>query len=1498
METPEAPLSFPTTAASRWALIRGNLSHISRNIPSTPPRKFQTAAATIEVTSPMFASSSVESSQVPTTVNTSNYALTVRHGFQFRARLACKHALVVAVAHEKAPRHRDEGHWEDGIDDTFATMGDAMQKTKRDSAVELDASSKFRENSRIKSTDTLKSEKKPTKMKLYTFVAVEHNKSVRLWDSSTKMRPEPKPRLIAKVNRTCQKIAYIPRYSIYATCAEEKEIRFFSPRFELLQSHKSSQHIQFLVYNDRLNQLIAVSSHVIMIWGLKAAVHRGRLNIDLSLRHATEISLPTKEWITNVFLDAFSQYLYVMVNSKVLIYECSTCMEVDSWLQVSSRQVTSIVCYHPYSFTILGCKDGTIKVLNMSSALVHEFQSHYRPITSLALYPHSAGGPVVIATALDKTIRMYSLKTFKEVYCLRLVENPVALTVLDDATMCITSSESVTLWNLNHINSGFCTLNSHAIKIARVDSLGGIPTRILTRTEDDVIRLVSPINGKVLTTCLPLFEMDKVVEVAYSAKIDKMFLLIETGEIWTIGTTHNPCVVLDIWRSIGEEISVLVVVEGSQLLDGSNSMTRQKNVVGSHSAGVSLSFAVLMSGTTNGQILLYNLVGDVVYRQQLHLGKVTCIVSDIEHNIIVSGGEDKLIRVSRFSPMSPDIFDVLVSIEAEAVPRIISIGSNYICVCYDDATLHMYQFNLGTGTSRLVPNHSKSDDHTETITSICSAKALGLFITASMDSTVKVWDLHNNMVREIQFHHPILSVALASQRGDLLLDIDNRIDIIAYNLYLPPPYIKLVEASSRQEESNSEFEDPIQFADDFNFKQNFASAHVPISADELNLGLSGLETRKKLEPSQLFAQMNFAVDAGMEVAIKTKLRLSAQKRRELLKEGERVYEELMQKLAVVMERRRRIVESAKRRLDLENLEIEKRELVLHEEFEKHQKHQQLMEVEPTYLKKTRWQIESFNALVPASDTQGDTGTAIDSMEVLKKFQFFEEESIGISDKPRSMTADLIEEQGGDKFQVLENAKDTLPDSVLEELIPGTPPDPEEEYEDFEGYGEDSNEAIVDPVTEATKENAKAEKRHEAKKTELHFAPDGLLPNSILNTKILEWKNEHPAFKVQSFLDAVQMAVRKRQASMAVEQLDAAKEAAKKAAFKNKIQDMLKKKQEEERIEAEKAEAAAKAALDNGEGLVEKETLEGSRSVSHARPRPAPTKTIAPLQKVKVVEKYPRILAEGMKFSWFPMDDVFYPLIEKVNLYIKKDKKKEEDLRKLKIEPNSESMMPIILETFKKQTAAGIKLQIFQYMTWIFEEFGCRDTTTLLRFFCRYLQTNPYVDLEPEELMFRELVIKYLPKFGLSQIELMPTLIIQLMSPIESLQSSAVQTLLSCGLFDDYHHRLQLKIKELFSPNEATLQAEAVAIRESKIQTPRKQQLLLAVNEPTRLSPLRRSNSINTGILSVNSQGSTIQSQAPPTNVPSLQSPAVLEVRNNIMVWLRKTLRRYLIRTGV
>jgi hypothetical protein len=90
-----------------------------------------------------------------------------------------------------------------------------------------------------------------------------------------------------------------------------------------------------------------------------------------------------------------------------------------------------------------------------------------------------------------------------------------------------------------------------------------------------------------------------------------MFLLLENGEIWVIGTSYNPCIVVDIWimNSISENVNCLAIFEGEfgENQEAPPDYDREDGYV------------YLIGASKSGQVVLFTTLGSVISRFQVFI---------------------------------------------------------------------------------------------------------------------------------------------------------------------------------------------------------------------------------------------------------------------------------------------------------------------------------------------------------------------------------------------------------------------------------------------------------------------------------------------------------------------------------------------------------------------------------------------------------------------------------------------------------------------------------------------------------------------------------------------------------------------------------------------------------------------------------------------------------------------------------------------------------------
>jgi hypothetical protein len=303
-----------------------------------------------------------------------------------------------------------------------------------------------------------------------------------------------------------------------------------------------------------------------------------------------------------------------------------------------------------------------------------------------------------------------------------------------------------------------------------------------------VIRMISPETGKTLTNTLPLLETDCVRDLALSTAINRLFLLLETGDFWVMDTTVNPCELLAVWKA-REQCSLITLCE-------------VKNASGQL-------VSLLFGATSNGQILLFGHNGNVRYRTQIHTSSIINLAIDRHQAFIVTGSLDRTIRISSINQSRREIVSCIACINLKTyLPALVSfVGLNY-AVCSEEGVVHMFELvenrtrviSAGSTKKRLmyscneIPDHLRSDDHVEAITCISPIPMLDLFVTCSRDGSIKVWDMFNTLVREILYDSPIDTMTVTSGYGDLVFGINERVDKIKAKFYLPPGFTNINKA--------------------------------------------------------------------------------------------------------------------------------------------------------------------------------------------------------------------------------------------------------------------------------------------------------------------------------------------------------------------------------------------------------------------------------------------------------------------------------------------------------------------------------------------------------------------------------------------------------------------------------------------------------------------------------------------------------------------------------
>lgn len=567
----------------------------------------------------------------------------------------------------------------------------------------------------------------------HTFVIIDSKKVLAIYDSQSQL-----PKETLKLEKDMTYVIFLPKYCLYAGLIDQRTIQFFTSKLDFTSSTKSPFPILSLLYEHKSNELIGVGTHKIIVWSLESSYFKGAVSLTATIKMDLEPQNIGTQWISLCCLVTRMRQLWAVADKNIYVYDLETGECVHYLKNVMARRITCITSHDSNSYMLVGSIDGTVKVLNIINATVHEFFAHSRPLVSVAVIP---GSPMFVTVGLDNTLRLFNLKYFREICCIHLKERPVEMGMIDEANMFIRTRSYTEIWATNQFNVNFATMSSAITHLQYVKAEGSKLSKIFARTADTVARLLSPITGRTITANLPPVENEAVLDVAYYLQTDRMYVLLETGDIWVFRTDQNPCTIVDVWNSQearNEKCTKLLICHGEFDENDAKLCPPQLKT-----------FGVLLAGTKNGHILLMGRGGFVMGRYQLHMGEITNMEYQERGHMLITCGLDTRIRISLIKPFHANLIQVQIDIITNYIPQAISILGSTICVATDDASMQMFDINIKKQEWKILKGHLKGYDHTQRVIGITNCPETKVFLSIALDNTLRIWSDGNKFLRYV-----------------------------------------------------------------------------------------------------------------------------------------------------------------------------------------------------------------------------------------------------------------------------------------------------------------------------------------------------------------------------------------------------------------------------------------------------------------------------------------------------------------------------------------------------------------------------------------------------------------------------------------------------------------------------------------------------------------------------------------------------------------------------
>ncbi|XP_052813918.1 uncharacterized protein LOC128240971 [Mya arenaria] len=606
-------------------------------------------------------------------------------------------------------------------------------------------------------------------------------------------------------------ITYVLKHRAYLTFSSDLVLRVFTDfnrNFVEVDSIPSLQTTLCLVYNKEEDEVYAGGIGFVEEWKIHGAEHAAKIVPGRKFY----AELTRNDWIRDIQLVRENNQIVLQHGNGLSVLQLKTRKALHR-LPNRHGGPLKCFCYYPQNdFLITGGADGKIKVFNGSVFnLMNSFIAHYGPVTGLECHKQDT---LLFSCSHDGTLRIWRMDSFQLFMRLDIGERIQQMSLMGDSQFFfLQTDKDILVYTLNQFYNFFAAVESETKRLMCCRGKGN-KTRILGSTEDGSVRLFSPVTGLTLTIIYPMPFFQVLMSFAYDLYQDKLHTVLTGGKVLTFNTGTNPCKAEEILlpSSEDEHVNVLLLVTVEFPCEDGTDIDN-----------------LVFAGLTNGQIVLIEaLVCSLPEPLQAHEGSVTCMEACLRLNeagtgiaettrMIISGGTDMFVKIWSVDVEMEEKRPVLyffpvIKIYLTSCPLLICMYSNLISVALCDKTslglrwcLLMYKLvpiketlkhflknvcakGINAKIDPVMPlqiSHPPDEDHTQELLSLDMCPMLNLILTSGLDGYVKVWNHHNELLREMNFATPIYAACFANNKGDILVGYGTNVCSVAATTYLP-----------------------------------------------------------------------------------------------------------------------------------------------------------------------------------------------------------------------------------------------------------------------------------------------------------------------------------------------------------------------------------------------------------------------------------------------------------------------------------------------------------------------------------------------------------------------------------------------------------------------------------------------------------------------------------------------------------------------------------------
>ncbi|XP_037829256.1 WD repeat-containing protein 97 [Kryptolebias marmoratus] len=488
---------------------------------------------------------------------------------------------------------------------------------------------------------------------------------------------------------------------------------------------------------------------------------------------------------------------------------------LDHMIKVCSSNITAMEYCDQLDCLIIANQKLSIKVWGPDWALRVTFKGHDDVVNSLFFCSKLN---MLISSSADCTIRTWNLEECVAVECVQTKQENSQLHIggtKEGDIFFSFSNTGVDFWTIRTVYNLHCKLSEDKGAPLRQIQVSNFsppyPTRLLCLSSDSHISLLAAETGAILTS---FKANDRILCADYCLHEEILLALTEAGTVLQVNTLTNPMTLMQEWKDRGQgpwnraecyhpqyqtapgPACCLVIY--SCLADKQRALEDwrrlQEGRGSSHRNNRELSDAknkfLVIIGQNGGCVSVLTIDnGKILLRTPAHMGlKVTALQAYPENSYLLSTGEDLTVVVWSVYPDSERCLIQHLTVVCNQPQVYLAALRSQLAMTFQEPNSGSYILKLSSLLNQEEADYLPGERHSDHFTGLCAIPELNVFVSVSLDKTVRIWNEENRLIRRVELEDVPQCLAYSGHAGELFLGVRGDLYRLRCAQFLPKDY--------------------------------------------------------------------------------------------------------------------------------------------------------------------------------------------------------------------------------------------------------------------------------------------------------------------------------------------------------------------------------------------------------------------------------------------------------------------------------------------------------------------------------------------------------------------------------------------------------------------------------------------------------------------------------------------------------------------------------------